>query len=188
MKPQITIKTDEELLYAIATGCEESFAELYDRYKTVLFNIIFRLINNRVEAEDVLQDAFFQIWQKASYFDKTRGRGFTWIVTISRRRAIDKIRSISSQNRIGIESHFPKTDRFFNAEEELFQTQRKNVIQKAITHLPEEQRKLVKLSYFENLSQSEIADRLKIPLGTIKTRTGSAFNRLRANFSLQAFL
>jgi RNA polymerase sigma-70 factor, ECF subfamily len=177
-------QSDEDLLRAIALGDEESLAFLYDRYKTILFSIIFRILNNRAEAEDILQDTFFQVWQKAGNFDESRGRGFTWLVTLARSRAIDRVRSLVSQQRIADESSSVEmVDRITDLEDKTVQKHQREAVQNVMKELPEEQRKVLHLAYFEDLSQTEIAERLDEPLGTIKTRMRNGMIRLRDKFS-----
>lgn len=176
-------QTDEDLLRAIAAGDEESLAFLYDRYKTILFSIIFRILNNRAEAEDVLQDMFFQVWQKAGNFDESRGRGFTWLVTLARSRAIDRVRSLVSQQRIADNSSVEVTGKIVDVEDETVQKHQRAAVQTIMKELPEEQRKVLHLAYFEGMSQTEIADRLDEPLGTVKTRMRTGMTRLRDKFS-----
>jgi RNA polymerase sigma-70 factor, ECF subfamily len=177
-------QSDEDLLRAIALSDEESLAFLYDRYKTILFSIIFRILNNRAEAEDVLQDTFFQVWQKAGNFDESRGRGFTWLVTLARSRAIDRVRSLVSQQRIADESSgIEMVDRITDLEDRTVQKHQRHAVQNVMKELPEEQRKVLHLAYFEDLSQTEIAERLDEPLGTVKTRMRNGMIRLRDKFS-----
>jgi RNA polymerase sigma-70 factor, ECF subfamily len=176
-------KTDEQLLHAIAARDEDSLAFLYDRYKVILFSVILRILNNREEAEDVLQEIFLQVWQKAKDFDETRGRGFTWLVTLSRSRAIDRLRALASRQRTADESLISKSDEIPSFEEETIVKQQRIKIAKVLAELPDEQQKVLQLAYFEGLSQTEISEKLAVPLGTIKTRMRNATIKLRESFS-----
>jgi RNA polymerase sigma-70 factor, ECF subfamily len=176
-------KTDEQLLLAIAARDEESLAFLYDKYKVILFSVILRILNNREEAEDVLQEIFLQVWQKAKDFDESRGRGFTWLVTLSRSRAIDRLRALASRQRTADESLIGKSDEVASFEEEAIIKQQRVKIAKVLSELPEEQQIVLQLAYFEGLSQTEISEKLAVPLGTIKTRMRNATIKLRDSFS-----
>src|SRR5581483_8524014 len=90
---------DAALVRAVAAGDEHAFASLYDRYSSILFGLLLRILHSRAEAEDVLQEVFLQIWQQARSFDDSRGRAFTWLVTLSRSRAIDRLRAADSRER-----------------------------------------------------------------------------------------
>src|ERR671913_1095948 len=90
---------DAELLRAVARGDEAAFARVYDRYAPILLGLMLRILRSRPEAEDVLQEVFLQVWQQARSFDQSRGRAFTWLVTLARSRAIDRLRSVESRER-----------------------------------------------------------------------------------------
>jgi RNA polymerase sigma-70 factor, ECF subfamily len=176
-------KTDEQLIKAIADRDENAMAFLYDRYKIILFSIVVRLLNNREEAEDVLQEIFLQIWQKAKNFDETRGRGFTWLVTLTRSRAINRIRSLAIRQRTAVESLSEKSNVVESLEAETIVKQQRKAIANILNKLPKNQRTVLLLAYFEGFSQKEIATKLDAPLGTIKTNMRKATIRLRENFS-----
>jgi RNA polymerase sigma-70 factor (ECF subfamily) len=90
---------DVELLKAVAAKDDAALGQLYDRYRLILFGVLIRILNNREEAQDVLQEVFLQVWRRAADFDETRGRPFTWLVTLARSRGIDRLRSLSSRER-----------------------------------------------------------------------------------------
>ena len=92
--------SDSDLVRSIAVGDESALAVLYDRYRAILFGVIFRILGSRGDAEDVLQELFLQVWNKAGDFDESRGRPFTWLVTLARSRAIDRLRSRAARDRI----------------------------------------------------------------------------------------
>src|SRR5215218_7757943 len=94
---------DVELLKAVAArdeAAETALARLYDRYRVILFSVLVRILNNREEAEDVLQEVFLQVWRRAADFDANRGRPFTWLVTLARSRGIDRLRALASRERV----------------------------------------------------------------------------------------
>ncbi|MDQ3653185.1 MAG: sigma-70 family RNA polymerase sigma factor [Acidobacteriota bacterium] len=179
--PEHTQHSDAELIRAIARGDERAFARLYDLHSPILLGLLIRILKDRAEAEDTLQEVFLQIWQRASDFDEARGRPFTWIVTITRSRAIDRLRSQKSRDRVALETALsemvvsPRRD----AADDAIQSEHNEAIHRALAELPEEQRRALLLAYFEGLSQSEIAARLDEPLGTIKTRARSGLSKLR---------
>ena len=171
------------LLRAVARGDERAFADLYDLYGSILFGLLLRILNSRAEAEDVLQEVFLQVWQRAANFDETRGRPFTWLVTVARSRAIDRLRAAGSRDRATdaaaadalSDAHAGVVD----AVEETFRSEQAATVRRALAAIPEEQRRPLLLAYAEGLSQTEIAARLKEPLGTVKTRMRSGLMKLR---------
>lgn len=171
---------EAELLRAVARGDERAFAALYDSYSAILFGLLLRILNSRAEAEDVLQEVFLQIWQRAANFDETRGRPFTWMVTLARSRAIDRLRAVGSRERAAtassVEAPAPAV---VDAVEETFRSEQAETVRRALAAIPEEQRRALMLAYVEGLSQSEIAGRLGEPLGTVKTRMRSGLMKLR---------
>lgn len=179
MQPETIKIPDAELLRAIARGDEESLATLYDRYRTILFGLLIRILNNRAEAEDVLQEVFVQVWQRARDFDENRGKGFTWLVTLARSRAIDRLRSLGSRSRTVEEATRETKDTIVDAIEDAINNERGAAVQAALRELPEEQRAALLMAYFDGFSQSEIAERTNIPLGTVKTRMRTGMAKLR---------
>lgn len=180
MHPQPVQGDDTELLRAIARGDEQALASLYDRYKSILFGLLLRILNSRAEAEDTLQEVFLQVWQRAATFDETRGRAFTWLVTIGRSRAIDRLRTIKSRARAGEEaSREAAPDVVSDSEKDAIRSQEAEVVRRALREIPVEQRRLLDMAYFEGLTQTEISERTAVPLGTVKTRMRSAMKKLR---------
>jgi RNA polymerase sigma-70 factor (ECF subfamily) len=179
LHPDPAQATDAELLAAIARGDEQSLASLYDRYRLILFGLVLRILHSRPEAEDVLQEVFLQVWKKASDFDEGRGRPFTWLVTLARSRAIDRLRSLDSRDRVAQDAARETVEKSSDAVEDAIRSEEGEVVRRALAEIPEEQRRALQLAYFEGLTQSEIAARLDAPLGTIKTRMRSGMMKLR---------
>ena len=131
-------------------------------------------------AEDVLQEIFLRVWQRAADFDEQRGRVFTWLVTIARSRAIDRLRSLNSRERVAeAASRASLSSMTTNALVDATASEQREIVALALAEIPEEQRRTLLLAYFEGLTQSEIALRTGEPLGTVKTRTRAGLARLR---------
>lgn len=171
--------SDNDLLKAIARGDEGALAACYDRYRVILFSLIFRILHDRPEAEDCLQEVFMQVWRRAGDFDETRGRAFTWLVTIARSRALDRLRASASRLRIAAEAESLPREEADDAAADALRAATGEVVRQALSELPEEQRRALFMAYFEGLTQTEIAARLGAPLGTVKTRMRTGLNKLR---------
>jgi RNA polymerase sigma-70 factor (ECF subfamily) len=173
--------SDVQLLHAIRDGDEQALASFYDRYRLILFGLILRILHSQPEAEDVLQEVFLQVWQRASSFDETRGRPFTWLVTLARSRAIDRLRSLGSRDRTANEAgrEAEATGETRDAVDDAIRSEQGETVRRALAALPDEQRNTLVLAYFEGLTQTEIAERLATPLGTVKTRMRSGMIKLR---------
>ncbi|MFL6256505.1 MAG: sigma-70 family RNA polymerase sigma factor [Pyrinomonadaceae bacterium] len=173
---------DAELLRAVARGDEAAFARVYDRYGAILLGLMLRILRSRPEAEDVLQEVFLQVWQQARSFDPARGRAFTWLATLARSRAIDRLRAVDSRERAAqrsVEDGQPvATEPRAWADEEAIRAERAEAVRAALAELPEEQRQVLVLAYLDGMSQAEIAAAKKQPLGTVKTRTRTGLKRL----------
>ncbi len=181
MTPDQAQISDAQLLEAITKGDEQALAALYDRYASILFGLLLRILHDRAEAEDVLQEVFLRVWQRAADFDDMRGRVFTWLVTIARSRAIDRLRAVQSRARVAEEAaHENVSTNTTNAMTDAIAAEQREVVKQALAEIPEEQRRALVLAYFEGLTQSEIAARTGEPLGTVKTRTRAGLTRLRA--------
>ena len=170
---------DDDLLHAIARNDEGALGAIYDRYRLILFGLILRILHDREEAEDCLQEVFLQVWRRARDFDESRGRAFTWLVTIARSRALDRLRASGSRLKLTTEAAQVTPDEVGYAAEEAVQSEQGALVRAALAELPEEQRRALLLAYFEGLTQTEIAARLGDPLGTVKTRMRSGMIKLR---------
>ena len=179
MQPEAAQDSDILLLKAIAARDEAALAQLYDRYRTILFGLLMRILNNREEAEDVLQETFLQVWRKAADFDESRGRPFTWLVTLARSRGIDRLRTLASRERVAEAGAREVSEEVSDAATDAFKSEQRGLVSDALAKLPDEQKRLIMLAYFDGLTQSEIATRLGAPLGTVKTRMRTGMIRLR---------
>ena len=179
LQPELAQDNDVQLLKAIAARDEAALAQLYDRYRVILFGLLMRILNNREEAEDVLQEVFLQVWRKAADFDENRGRPFTWLVTLGRSRAIDRLRTLAARERVAEAGAREVIEETSDAATDAFKSEQRGLVSDALAKLPDEQKGPIMLAYFEGLSQSEIATRLGAPLGTVKTRMRTGMIRLR---------
>jgi len=173
------VANDVELLKAVAARDEAALAQLYDRYRVILFGLLMRILNNREEAEDVLQETFLQVWRRAANFDETRGRPFTWLVTLARSRGIDRLRTLAARERVAVASARDEAEVVSDAASDAFRSEQRGLITNALDQLPDEQKQTLLLAYFDGLTQSEIAARLNAPLGTVKTRMRTGMMKLR---------
>ncbi|KJL44384.1 ECF RNA polymerase sigma factor SigK [Microbacterium ginsengisoli] len=169
-----------ELLVATAGGDQGAFAELYDALSSRVFGLILRVLVDRSQSEEVLQEVFLELWQSAGRFVPNKGQGRTWVMTIAHRRAVDRVRASQSSSdrdtRAGLrEIAVPHAD---VAEQIELKTDAERV-HEALRSLPEAQREALTLAYFGGYSQSEVAALVGAPLGTIKTRMRDGLARLR---------
>jgi RNA polymerase sigma-70 factor (ECF subfamily) len=173
---------DITLLGRIGAQDRDAFAEFYDKYSTLLFSIASKILNDAAEAEDVLQETFMQIWEKAGKFDPKLGQPLGWAVTLVRNRAIDRIRASQRRNLLtkaaGVEFDIAsKSSETANAT--VNGQEMAKLIQTAIVDLPAEQRRPIELAFFAGLTQNEISEKLQEPLGTIKARIRRGLLKLR---------
>lgn len=186
MQPEQAKITDVELLEAVARKDETAIAELYDRYRVILFGLLIRILTSREEAEDVLQEVFLQVWRRAGDFDEKRGRPFTWLVTLARSRGIDRLRSLAAKERVALAGAREPSEQVSDAVADAFASEQRTLVTTALAQLPEEQKRPLTLAYFEGLTQSEIAAKLGAPLGTVKTRMRTGLMKLREVLSNQS--
>jgi RNA polymerase sigma-70 factor (ECF subfamily) len=179
LHPEPAQESDVLLLKAIAARDEAALAQLYDRYDRILFGLLMRILNNREEAEDVLQEVFLQVWRKAEDFDETRGRPFTWLVTLGRSRGFDRLRALASRERVAEAGAREVSEEISDAATDALKSEQRGLVSDALAKLPDEQKRTIMLAYFDGLTQTEIATRLGAPLGTVKTRMRTGMIRLR---------
>ncbi len=183
MEPEQELEAEIALLRRVAQGDRAGFEELYDRFSRVLFSTAYRVLNNQEATEDVLQDVFIQIWEKAPLYDAARGKPMTWAITLTRNKAIDRLRSTVRRNRLkeDMERESQTHDQFDDRSsfDALASEDRGRLVREAIQKLSKDQREAIELAFFSSLTQTEIAGRLNEPLGTIKARIRRGLVRLR---------
>ena len=178
MPPDPTIAL--HLIQQVAKQDRDAFSQLYDRFSTLVFSLAMRMLKARSDAEDLLQEVFVQVWRQAQSYSAERGSPEAWIVNIARSRAIDKIRSIRRMQKNFVLTDDPaRVESSENVESSAADSETRLAMNSALANLPETQRKVLELAYFDGLTQSEIADRLAEPLGTVKTRMRSGIQKLR---------
>ena len=176
--------TEADLLARVAAGDEQALAALYDGLSSLAFGLALRVVGNADTAEDVVQDAFLRIWHRADRYDPARGAARPWVLRVVRNVAIDRIRTGDARARAETRSH---TDVALapvpeQPDETASRSERSQTLKRALAELPPEQRRAIEIAYFEGLSHSEIAERERMPLGTVKTRIRDGVLRLREKF------
>jgi RNA polymerase sigma-70 factor (ECF subfamily) len=171
-------RADITLIERIVARDEQAVAELYDRHNRLLYGLILRVMRDRGEAEEVLQEVFVQVWSRAETYNVALGSPTAWLVRIARNRAIDRLRATSVRLR-AVESNATAMPASDNPEARATLSERQRSVARALDSLPEEQRVLIEQAYFLGLTQSELAERFKLPLGTVKTRVRTGLLALR---------
>lgn len=178
---------DSALVAQAAGGDEHALGELYDRYGGMAFSLACSIVGEHADAEEVVADAFAQIWRSAGGFDPARGSVAAWVATIVRTRALDLVRSRKRRARV-LEEAAVVTDEgealvlaasIESADRGAELTETTTIVRRSLADLPAPQRRVIELAYFGGLSQSEIAEHLSEPLGTVKTRMRAGMEKLR---------
>ena len=169
--------SDEALLSLVASSDEDALAELYDRFGGVAYGLALRILRDEALAQDAVQEAFLSVWRTADRFLAERARASTWILTIVHRRAVDLVRREERRRADPLDDVEPPTGEA--TDEEAWLRAQRQVVQEALRRLPPEQREALELGYYGGLTQSQLAERLDQPLGTIKSRMFTGLSRLR---------
>lgn len=175
-----------DLLKKIAEKDRLAFSRFYDRLASLSFTFAMRILRSRPEAEDLVQEVFLQVWNQAANYDSRRGKPEAWLITITKSRAIDKLRSRRRKEQgtpvfeemAREKTREAGTDTLANAEQ-------KWLIEGALADLSDIQKKALEMAYFEGKTQTEIAEELKVPVGTVKTRIRDGLLKLRQQFEAQ---
>jgi RNA polymerase sigma factor (sigma-70 family) len=170
--------SDEAVIALIARSDEQALAELYDRFGRVAYGLARRILRDESLAEDAVQDAFLTAWRRADTFMPERSKASTWLLTLVHRRAVDLVRREERRRAEPIdESADAPTDT--TAEDVAWLRFERERVQAALRQLPDQQREALELAYYGGFTQSELAERLGQPVGTIKSRMFSGLGRLR---------
>ena len=172
---------DDKLIEALGRQDVGALESLYDRYGKVAYSLAYRVVGERGVAEDVVQDAFLSVWRQAKSYRPDRGSAKTWLMAIVRNRSIDKLRShAAGANAVSID----EVPEDFGAEpgpwQQVWNDLRGATVRDALARLPVEQKKSIELAYFSGYSQSEIAELMGVPLGTVKGRMRIGLQKLKA--------
>jgi len=173
-------KGDVSLISGAAAGDRDCLAALYDRYAPALLAIGRRILGDRREAEDLLHDVFIEVWRQAAAYDQARGSVRAWLLMRMRSRALDRRKSAAMSKRADLPAPDAVADTDVNGGEDPALGPDRQAVRRAMEQLPAEQRQVLELGYFEGLSSSEIAERLRAPIGTVKSRVAAALSKLRA--------
>jgi RNA polymerase sigma-70 factor (ECF subfamily) len=173
--------SDEQLMVRIKNHEDNALAELYRKHTPMLRGIMGRIINNDGDIDDLIQEVFLYVWNHAENYAEEKGKALGWIITIAKRRAIDKVRrklaSFRAQERMRLE---PASEAYQHTREEANSNELGGIFKKLLSQLPALQREALHLSYYCDMSQREIAASTGIPLGTIKTRLQLALRKIQA--------
>ena len=167
--------SDVDLMLGIQSGDADALSQLYDRYNGVMKALILRIIHNETETDDLLQEVFMEIWNQAKNFSAEKGKPLGWMVTLTRRRAIDALRKkqayARAEERLQAQPEQQPLAWVQNAtEKDIEAGDTRALMAKVINSLPEAQQQVIELAFFQGMSQREIASHTNIPLGTVKTR------------------
>jgi RNA polymerase sigma-70 factor, ECF subfamily len=185
---QIEALADEELMAKVAEGDPIAFGAVYDRHSTAAYSLAYRIAGRRSTADDIVQESFLSLWRSAARYDERRGSVRTFILGIVHNRSIDALRraTVHDSRRSsdeGIEERFAAPD---HVEGEVQRKDDAAGVREALAELPPDQQKVIELAYFGGFSQSEIAEMLDAPLGTIKGRMRLALEKLRTSLGEEA--
>jgi len=178
---QLSSEADTELVERVKRHEPQAMAEMYDRYGRMTYSLILRIVRNTGAAEDLVQETFLRIWNRVHAFDAKRGALGAWILAVARNRAIDYVRSVEGRMTKSA-SEFDELENpgtFADFEQNLLNLDRVRLVRDALNKLNPNQREVIEMAYYEGLSQSEMAERMKQPLGTVKTWARSALKLLR---------
>jgi RNA polymerase sigma factor (sigma-70 family) len=169
--------SDEQVLEAVGRGDDDALGVLYDRFGRVAYRLAYRILRDKALAEDAVQEAFLAVWRSADAYKRERAKPSTWILTVVHRRAVDLVRREERRRGEPLETAPEPTTE--PADEDASLRDRRAAVQSALRALPEDQRQALELAYYGGLTQSELAERLGVPLGTIKSRMFAGLGGLR---------
>jgi RNA polymerase sigma-70 factor (ECF subfamily) len=175
--------SDESILHQVAQGDERALSRLYDRFAPPLLGLLRQMLGDEHEAEDVLQEGFVYLWNKAATYDAAKSKAFTWTVMIFRHKAIDRLRARGRRTRLdeqaAEEAGLWSGQTGPQADDAAEEQDRAVLVRQALHELPAPQRKLIELAFIKGLTHHDIADTLGLPLGSVKTSIRRGLQRLR---------
>ena len=173
LEPSMSQTAESDLIKRVAQGDTEAFSEVYDRFAGPMYSLAMRILRDGASAEDAVQEAFVQIWEKASTYDLALGKPITWAVTLARNRAIGQLRSSVRRQKLSdaVASETGLTEPALSGgDDTLMGNEMARQVRTALTQVAQEQRQAIEMAYFGGLTQTEIAAALNVPLGTVKAR------------------
>jgi RNA polymerase sigma-70 factor, ECF subfamily len=180
---------DAALIQRLRRRDANALAELYDRYGRLAYSLILRVVRDTGVAEDLVQETFLRVWNRVQGFDAEKGSIGPWLLAVARNRAIDYLRSTTGRARNSLELEAVEIPSLYNdMEKDLLVADKARRVKAAMEKLSENQRQVIELAYFEGLSQSEMAERMGQPLGTVKTWVRTALKNLRDELGARAVL
>jgi RNA polymerase sigma-70 factor (ECF subfamily) len=178
MRANVAHLSDEALVALVARGDDSALGELYDRVGRIAYGLALRVLRDERLAEDAVQEGFLAVWRGAATFSAERGAARNWVLTLVHRRAVDLVRRAERRRTEPLEDEVHHEDRGPATDEEALVRLERERVQSALRLLPDAQREAIELAYYGGYSQSELAERLGVPLGTIKSRMFAGLNRL----------
>jgi RNA polymerase sigma-70 factor (ECF subfamily) len=176
---------DRTALERMARGERDALAELYDRHGQLIYSLALRIVREQADAEDIVQEVFAQAWRQADRYSSVRGNVVAWLLTMTRSRAIDRVRERKSRPEVPPDEAviLGMPDAANLAEDQLIWARQARALRRALDALPILQRTAIELAFFEGLTHSEISERLELPLGTVKTRIRQGLLRLKGSLT-----
>ncbi len=171
--------TDRALVERLAAGDHSALGDLYDRHGRSVYALACRIVTDRADAEDIVQDVFTQAWRQVSRYDPGRATVIGWLLMMTRTRAIDRVRARTARPVVFQDALLDVADPLAGQEAVAISSEAANRVTAALLELSETERKAIELAYYEGLTQTDIALRLREPLGTVKSRMRSALQKLR---------
>lgn len=176
---------EEKLIEQLKRRDTQAMAAMYDRFKRLVFSVIFQSVRDQAIAEDLTQETFWRVWNRIQSFDAAKGKLEPWIATIARNRAVDYLRSSRNAPQYSLET-IEANARFFSVESPAKQLETERLVSRALSSLSPAQREVIELTHFQGFTQTEIAEYLKRPLGTIKGTIRSALKVLRESMQAES--
>lgn len=179
----IDARTEFGLVERLKRREGSAMGELYDRYGKLVYSVIFRIVREQTTAEDLTQEAFLRVWNRVQFFDEEKGALGPWILAVARNRAIDHLRSAAgrmSGKATDLDGPLEHPEVFVNLERDIINSDHARVLRAAMEKLSAKQREVIEMAYYEGLSQSEMAERMNQPLGTVKSWVRTALKILRS--------